>query len=81
MASAKDELRRFIEGLNEEDAIKTIGFVRQLIGLPNGNSVLEMLAANPAVRFTPVTGERLEPFHAIRGTGVPASRLLIEDRR
>ncbi len=81
MPSAKDELRRFIDGLNEEDAIRTIGFVRQLIGFSDGNGVLELLAANPAVRITSATGGRLEPFHPIGGTGVTASRLLIEDRR
>jgi hypothetical protein len=80
MAHVNDELRRSIEELSEEQAMKAMDFVRQLRGSPQFNGVFELLCADPAIRV-PTETRGFSLVRAIRGTGEPASRLLIEDRR
>lgn len=81
MASIKDELRHLIERLTDEEAIKIMDFARQSPGPADSNSILELLAKNPAVRIPTLRDGGFKPFHPVSGTGVPASRRLIEDRR
>jgi hypothetical protein len=81
MGGVKDELRQFVEVLSEEEAMKTVDFVRQLRGRASRKSALDLLQESPAIRIpTPAPGG-FPSVRPVRGTGTPASRLLIEDRR
>ena len=81
MGGVRDELRQLIQVLSEEEAVKTMDFVRQLHGRAGPRGVFDLLAASPAIRIrTPAPGG-FPSVRPVRGTGAPASRLLIEDRR
>jgi hypothetical protein len=66
--------------LSEEEAVKTMDFVQQLHGRAGPQGVFDLLAASPAIRIRTLPGG-FPSVRPVRGTGAPASRLLIEDRR
>ncbi len=78
MLSAKESLIQAVNGLNEEEASQVLRFIQSLASVRAGS--VEYLAQDPLfeVPEDPVSPENVTP---IRGSGIPASRLLIEDRR
>ena len=69
MGSVKEALREAID------------FVRQLRRPPAEINLLELLAANPAVRVPPAGVGPFAPVRPAKGSGELASRLLLRDRR
>ena len=81
MNAVKDVLRHTIELLSEEEAGQLLEFIQRL-GKARGISLtLRRLAADPAFKM-PAEGLRtFSVVDPIQGTGVAASRLLVENRR
>jgi hypothetical protein len=73
LGSIKEDLRMTIE------AARTVEFIRRLRGSPE--SAVDLLVENPDIRIPPVETRGFAPVEPIRGEGMPASRLLIADRR
>ncbi len=81
MSSVKESLRNTIERLNDEEASRVLEFAQRLRKGNEASRTLERLACDPAFRVPP---EGLGAFHSVeplRGKGIPASRLLVDDRR
>ena len=81
MGSVKDVLRQSIEKLTEKDARKTMEYVQRLGRRAGPAGVWDLLSENPTIRIPADGPGGFPPFRPIEGTGAPASRLLIEDRR
>lgn len=81
MGSVKEELRTTIETLSEVDAARAMEFIRRLRGRVRGKDALDLLAQNRDIAVPATTNGGFTPVEPIRGEGIPASRLLIEDRR
>jgi hypothetical protein len=81
MGSAKEDLRTTIEALSEAEAARAMEYIRRLRGRVSREHALGVLARNPDVRIPPAEAGAFALVEPIRGEGVPASRLLIEDRR
>jgi hypothetical protein len=81
MGSVKEELRTTIETLSEADAARAMEFIRRVLGRVRGKDALDLLAQNRDIAVPTTTNGGFAPVEPIRGEGIPASRLLIEDRR
>lgn len=79
MGSIQEDLRTSIETLSEAEAARAMEFIRRLHG--GRESALDLLVRDPDIRIPPVEAGGFPPVEPIRGEGMPASRLLIEDRR
>jgi len=81
MNSVKESLRNTIEVLSDEEARQILEFIQRLRTTSDVSPTLRRLASDPAFE---VPSEPLGDFRVvepIRGKGIPASRLLVEDRR
>ncbi|OIO92536.1 MAG: hypothetical protein AUK03_09645 [Anaerolineae bacterium CG2_30_64_16] len=81
MLSVKEALRNTIDLLTEEEAYRIWEFAQHVYERPHVSRTMRRLASDPAFRV-PASG--IGPFHPvepIKGKGIPASRLLVEDRR
>jgi hypothetical protein len=91
MRSAKELLHDTVDQLSEQEAQETLRLfedigspvepaqlARQLVS--NAKKIVR-LAALEASDIPSLTPARFEPFHAIAVPGIPASEMLIDDRR
>jgi len=81
MLTIKQTLHNVVEQLSEEQAIRVLEMIQSLSGKTNNSLTLARLASDSRFRL-PSQGFR--PFKRvvpIRLLGVPASKMLIEDRR
>ena len=81
MSSAKESLHNAIDLLSDEEARQTLAFIQRLQRKKDPSQTLSRLASDPAFQ---VPSKELGGFHkveAVHGKGIPASRLLVEDRR
>ena len=80
MDSTKELLYDTIKILNDEEIIKVLEFARNLKEEKKGSLTLKRLADNPTFHVPQILGNfsKVEPIH---GEGIPASELLVEDRR
>jgi hypothetical protein len=81
MGSVKEELRTTIETLSDANAARAMEFIRRLRGRARGKDALDLLAQNRDITVPTTTNSGFTSVEPIRGEGIPASRLLIEDRR
>jgi len=81
MISVKEALRNTVDLLTEEEAYQVWKFTQRMQKQPKVSLTMQRLASDPAFRM-PAKGpgpfRRVEP---IEGKGIPASKLLVEDRR
>ncbi len=81
MSSVKASLRTTIESLSEQEARQIMEIVRALKSKKEASLTLKRLAVDSAFK---ISSKQSKPFRAIQpiqGKGIPASKLLIEDRR
>ena len=80
MGSASEILKETVSSLSETEAARILDYIRGIRGGENGELNI-LLAGQPGMRppITPhVPLPSIDPIH---GTGVPASELLLRDRR
>lgn len=81
MSSVKEALHTRIESLSEREARQVMKIVRVLKSKKETSSTLKRLAVDPAFEISP---KQSKPFRAVRPLqvkGIPASELLVKDRR
>lgn len=81
MSSVKESLYNTIELLSDEESQQILEFIQHLRKGRNVSSTLGRLASDPAFNVPSEGPEGFRAVESIRGQGVPASRLLVEDRR
>ena len=74
-------LRDTVASLSEAEAGKALEYIRWLRGEKPDRALADLLADDPAIRVPATPYARLPAVEPIRGTGVPASELLVRDRR
>jgi len=81
MLSVKEALRDTIDSLTEEEAYRIWEFAQHVYKRPRASLTIRRLASDPTFR---VPAREIGPFRLVEpvdGKGIPASRLLVEDRR
>ncbi len=81
MNPVKESLYRAIESLSDEEARQILELAQRLHGKEHSSPPQERLPDNPTLKVSrerPLMFRVVEP---IQGQGVPASQLLVEDRR
>ena len=81
MSGIKESLHHAIEELDDEKAQQVLSFTQRLQSKGDISPALKRLADDPAFK---VPLEEIGAFRAvqpIQGKGIPASKLLVEDRR
>jgi len=80
MNSLKELLHNTIEYLNDKEVGEVLEFAQNLKKKNAVSLTLKRLASNPTFHVPQVLGDfsQVEPIH---GEGIPASELLVEDRR
>ena len=81
MLSVKESLRTTVDSISDEEALMVLSFIEQMRKHPVRSSTLKRLASDPTFK---VPSRKLGSFVKVDpmdGKGVPASRLLLEDRR
>lgn len=81
MSSAKESLHNTIELLNDEEARQILEFVQRIRKKSDVSLTLERLASDPTFKIPSEGVGVFRVIKPIRGKGIPASRLLMEDRR
>lgn len=81
MGSAWETLREAVASLTEAEATKTLDYLRRLRGSETTRVVASLLAGDPAFHLPDEPAAPLPPVEPLRGMGIPASKLLIQDRR
>jgi len=81
MATIREKLRDEVERLTEQEAEEALRIIRSLYHRRDLAPILRRLAGDPTFIVPENIGR---PFHKVtpaKGTGRPASELLVEDRR
>ena len=81
MGSAWQTLRETVASLTEAEAAKALDYIQHLRGERQSRALDHLLAGDPAFHLPDEPRAPLPPVEPIRGMGVPASELLVRDRR
>jgi hypothetical protein len=81
MSMIKESLHHAVEQLNDEEAQRVLAFAQDLKEKGEISPTLKRLASDPAFEIPSEEGNVLRRVQPIQGKGIPASRLLVEDRR
>ncbi|HAZ32018.1 MAG TPA: hypothetical protein DCY61_04930 [Dehalococcoidia bacterium] len=81
MTSVKESLRSTIEVLSDEEARQILEFIQRLRTTSDVSATLRRLAIDPSFEVPSEGFGDFSIVEPIRGKGIPASRLLVEDRR
>jgi len=87
MASVKESLHEAVGLLTEDQARQVLGVVERMIEPPleedtlTRRRVLDRLAGDPSFRVPADDAGAFEDFEPVEGPGIPASKLLVADRR
>jgi len=87
MTSARELLARRIERLSEEDAREVLDLLKRKQAMGTGlprltrEDLIERLAARPGIHVPDPAAPPFEKLERIPTRGIPASELLIADRR
>lgn len=81
MSMIKESLHHTVEQLNDEEAQQVLAFARQLKKEGEISPTLKRLASDPAFEVPSEEGGVFRRIQPIQGKGIPASELLVEDRR
>lgn len=79
MSAVKESLRETIELLSEEEALQTLEFAQRLRDSSISDS-FRRLASDPTFKI-PTRGVSKRRGNPMEGKGIPASQLLVEERR
>jgi hypothetical protein len=78
MDRASEKLRETVESLSEIEAAKALNYIRSLRETPEPDAPL---LGDPAVHMPGAPYAPLPPVEPVHGSGIPASELLVRDRR
>lgn len=81
MNSVKATLHDTIELLSEKEARQIMKFAQILRNKKGASLTLKRLSIDPAFKMPAEKTKAFRSVEPIHGKGIPASRLLIEDRR
>ena len=81
MGNACETLREIVTTLSEAEASNTIEYIAQLRAEQPDPILADLFAGAPYIHVPNKPFERLPPVEPIRGSGIPASELLVRDRR
>jgi hypothetical protein len=81
MGSAWETLRETVASLSETEAVQALDYIRRLRGAETNRPLAALLADDPSIRLPDRPFDPLPPLEPARGSGIPASELLIRDRR
>ena len=81
MSPTKESLLQAVEGLSEDEARRTLAYVQSLRATEERARVRARLAGRPAIRVPSDDSGGFRDFAPIQCKGIPASELLIRDRR
>jgi len=81
MSSVKELLHNTIESMDDEDAIELLNFARRLKEKKDIWLVSERLTNNPNFKIPSDKSKGFKTIVPIQGKGIPASELLIKERR
>jgi hypothetical protein len=79
--SAKETLHKAIDLLNEEEARQILQVTRRLRRESGGSQTLKRLSQDVTFHIPAAGSVGFRPVKPIRGKGVAASQLLVQDRR
>ena len=75
MESSRETLRQTVASLSESDAAKALAYIKSLRTQP------ALVISDPSIHVPDQPFAPLPPIQPVRGTGAPASEILIRDRR
>ena len=81
MSPTKESLLQTIEALSEADAQRAIELIRHIKQESDLDYLYQVLGNHPGFRLPSRDNPRLDPIEPAETTGIPASRLLLRDRR
>jgi len=81
VGSAWETLRDTVTSLSEAEAAKALEYVQRLRGGQPERTLDQLLAGDAAIHVPDEPFAPLPPVEPIQGAGMPASELLIRDRR
>jgi hypothetical protein len=81
MLSVKESLHRTLDMISDEDALRVLTFIEQMRRHPRRSLKLKRLAGDPMFKVPPRKLEHFANVDPVEGQGVPASQMLLEDRR
>ena len=81
MSMIKESLHHTVEQLNDEEAQQVLAFAQQLKAREEISPTLKRLASDPAFEVPSEERSVFRQIKPIQGKGIPASELLVEDRR
>lgn len=81
MGSAWETLRDTLASLSEAEASKALDYIRRLRGDSQERALADLLSDDPTIRLPNAPFAPLPAVEPIHGAGLPASELLMRDRR
>jgi hypothetical protein len=81
MSSIKQSLYETLERLDDDQARLLLALAKSLEQQDSTSSLLRRLARHPAIKVPDDETFAFPAVEPIEGNGIPASKLLIEDRR
>ena len=81
MSAIKQTLIKQIEGMSDSDARQILRLTRKWNREKNGDRAFRELMKDPAIRMPKNLTREFKKIKPLRGKGIPASKLLIADRR
>ena len=81
MISVKELLCNIIESLNDDEAHRLLELAQNLQNNHEFSPTISRLASDPTFKVPSKIHGNFRPVKPIKGKGIPASQLLVEDRR
>ena len=81
MRSAKTTLHQTVETLNDEEARQILEFVQRILRSKRDSQTLQRLAHDPTFHVPQEETPTFRVITPVQGKGIPASKLLEQDRQ
>ena len=81
MSPVKESLVQAVQGLSDEEAQRALAYVESLHAKDALGRLRARLAGHPAITLPAVDRIEFRHVEPIQGKGIPASELLVRDRR
>ena len=81
MSPIKESRRQAIESLSDEEACKLLELANALRVPATASRLRQLFGGDPTFELPPEDSSGFPPVKPVRGKGIPASKLLIRDRR
>jgi hypothetical protein len=81
MSPTRESVVQAVLELPEEEARKALAYIRSLHGGRGRGGLRARLAAHPAITLPTGDSSALPDLAPVQGTGIPASEILVRERR